>query len=282
MKRILLAALCLAALLPGCARPAAEADAPAHEARRVPILMYHSILRDAKRAGKYVLSPDALERDVSWLVSRGYETVTLRALTEFAAGRGTLPEKPVVLTFDDGYYNNLLYALPILEKYDCVAVLSVVGKYTETFSASPDPNPNYAHVSWDEIAALAEGGRFEIQNHSYDMHGQAARMGSGRKKGESDAAYRKAFCADTQRLQDELTRRAGVTPAFYTYPFGVVGEGSGEYLRQMGFSGSLTCRERTSVVISGDPGTLWALGRYNRPSDVSTEAFMARVLGAEA
>ncbi len=280
MKRSIIA-LCwlFAALLAGCAPLAAEVDAPAGDARSVPILMYHSILRDPARAGKYILSPDALEQDISWLMTHGYETVTLHALAAYAEGRGTLPEKPVVLTFDDGYYNNLVYALPILEKYDCVAVLSVVGKYTQVFSDSPDPNPSYAHLSWDEIAALSESGHFEIQNHSYDMHGQKTRMGSGRKKGESQAAYKTAFCADVQLLQDELTARVGITPEFYAYPFGVMEQGSGAYLKELGFIGSLSCSERVSVVVRGEPDSVWALGRFNRPSGESTEAFMARLLG---
>lgn len=120
-------------------------------------------------------------------------------------------------------------------------------------------------------------GRFEIQNHSYDMHGQQGRMGSGRKNGESDAAYAAVFTADVGKLQSELTRRCGITPTFFTYPFGVIGKDSRELLKQMGFVGTLTCREVISRVSVGDPESLWGLGRFNRPGDLSTAQYMAKV-----
>lgn len=283
MKRfffLLLASLLLLAAAAGGGCAAVSALAPAADgARPVPILMYHSILKDPARQGDYVLSPDVLDADVAWLLTNGYETVTLRALAAFAGGYGDLPAKPVLLTFDDGYLNNLLYALPVLEKYGCTAVISAVGAYTQAFSDTPDPNPNYAHLSWDDLIALQESGRFEIGNHSYDMHGLSGRKGSSRRRGESDAAYRRAFTADTARLQEALARRVGVTPQFYAYPFGVVGEGSEACLREMGFLGSLTCREAVSTVVRGDPESLWGLGRFNRASGETTDAFMRRTLG---
>lgn len=275
MKRFLICLILL--FLCGCG-PAVAVDGTAEqESRAVPILMYHSILKDPKRTGKYILPPEVLEQDIRYLLNQGYETVVLEDLVRFVEGKDTLPEKPVILTFDDGYLNNLTYVLPILEEYDCRAVISIVGAYTARFSETPDPNPSYAHVTWEDISAMELSGRFEIQNHSYDMHGQQGRMGSGRKNGESDAAYAAVFTADVGKLQSELTRRCGITPTFFTYPFGVIGKDSRELLKQMGFVGTLTCREVISRVSVGDPESLWGLGRFNRPGDLSTAQYMAKV-----
>lgn len=279
MKRLLilflLIGLLLAICLPGRAQPASLIA----EERTVLILMYHSVLRDPARACKYVLSPEALGSDLQYLLDHGYETVVMRDLIAFVRGTGDLPDKPVVLTFDDGYYNNLTYALPLLEQYDCRAVLSIVGSYAERYSEQPDPNPNYAHLAWEELCALRLSDRFELQNHSYDMHAETGRHGSARKRGETAAEYRLAFEADARKLQDMLVSRVGTLPTTYTYPFGVVDPLSRDLLKEMSFSASLSCVEKQNVLTVGDLSCLWALGRYNRPGRLGTEAFFAALFG---
>ena len=74
---------------------------------RVPILMYHSILRDsARQGGKYVISPAVLAADLDALQEKGYTAVTVSDLLAYVQDGADLPEKPVMITFDDGYYNN--------------------------------------------------------------------------------------------------------------------------------------------------------------------------------
>ena len=150
------------------------------EKKPLPIIMYHSILKDPERAGDYVVSPATLEGDLAYLKEQGYETVVMADAIAYVNGDGTLPDKPVMLTFDDGYYNNLLYALPLLEQYDMRAVLSPVGSYTDRFTDTPDPNPNYGHLTWEELAALQTSGRTLEGFHAF-LH----------RKGELEHAYEK-------------------------------------------------------------------------------------------
>jgi len=260
------------------AERAAEAWADGQAGVEVPILMYHALWKDPARAGKFVVSPAVFEEDMRYLKEHGYTTLFLSDLIAYTEGRADLPEKPVVVTFDDGHYNNLTYALPILEALNMKAVISVVGEYTLQYSEHPDPNPNYAYLSLSDISAMVESGHIEIQNHSFAMHSeQNGRKGSARKPGESAEAYERAFTEDAMRLQNLLMERCGFAPTAYTYPFGSISEESGAYLLKMGFRASLSCREKTNL-ITRDPGCLFHLGRYNRPSGESTAAFMERVL----
>ncbi len=165
----------------------------------VPILMYHSIFKDPQRAGMHVLSPDTLEQDLRYLKDHGYTTVSIQQLIDAVYQDAPLPEKPVVLTFDDGYLNNLTYVLPLLEKYDMKATISIVGAYTEQAEREDDENPNYAYLKKQRIAEMAQSGRFEIGVHSYDMHGQQTRKGSAKNKGESTGQYQAVFRADTEQ-----------------------------------------------------------------------------------
>ena len=58
----------------------------------------------------------------------------MQDLINFVYSGSSLPEKSVVITFDDGYYNNYLYAYPLLEKYDAKMLISFIGKYTDLYN----------------------------------------------------------------------------------------------------------------------------------------------------
>lgn len=70
---------------------------------RVPVIMYHAVMDDASRLGKYVISPEELESDFKWLSENGYTAVLSEDLINYTESGAALPEKPILLTFDDGY-----------------------------------------------------------------------------------------------------------------------------------------------------------------------------------
>ena len=260
--------------LTGC--KAAPVYDPDPEPVPLPAIMYHSILKSQSRAGTYVVSPAVFREDMQYLLDNGYETVFIEDLIQYTEG-DDLPEKPVMVTLDDGYLNNLTYILPILEELDIKAVISVVGSYTVTFSETPDPNPNYAHLSYEDINAITASGHVEIQNHSYNMHSQSPRFGSKRRQGENSQSYKAFFCGDCIKLQQLLKDKCGITPTAYTYPFGAITPDTTEYLKELGFKASLSCEEKCNY-ITRDPECLFLLGRYNRPSGISNREFMKKAL----
>ncbi len=275
----ILTVLCMAAAVTAHFAVGYAAEAK-QEGIPVSILMYHSILKDPQRAGMHVLSPDTLEQDMKYLKDHGYTTVSIQQLADYVYKDIPLPEKPVVLTFDDGYLNNLTYVLPLLEKYEMKATISIVGAYTEQAEKEDDENPNYAYLKKQRIAELAQSEWVEIGAHSYDMHGQQERKGSAKNKGESTGQYQALFRADTERCL-ALLAECGIQAKVYAYPYGAISAESEPVLKDLGFCASLSCREKPNY-ITKDPDCLWQLGRYNRPSGVSTETFMQRALGEGA
>ncbi|MEL7608081.1 MAG: polysaccharide deacetylase family protein [Bacillota bacterium] len=243
----------------------------------VPIIMYHSILKDPGAAGDYVISPKLFEADMRYLKEHGYETVFIEDLIDYVYEDEPLPNKPVVVTLDDGYYNNLLYVLPILEKLDLKAVISMVGEFSVRFTEDPDLSPSYGYLNFEQIKELADSGRVEIQNHSYGLHSFGRRKGSMRIKGESLEQYREVFMGDALKLQELLEEKVGVVPTTYTYPFGLKSPETEDMLKEMGFLASMICYEKQNLI--DDEESLFNLGRYNRPSGQGTESFMKRVLG---
>jgi peptidoglycan/xylan/chitin deacetylase (PgdA/CDA1 family) len=241
----------------------------------VPILMYHSILKDASRTGVYVVTPQQLECDLQYLKENGYQSVTMQELVDYVHFGTPLPEKPVVLTFDDGHLNNMVYATPLLEAYGMRGVLSVVGMYCDQATDTKENNISYSYLTWDQVAEVQEKGVFELQNHSYSMHFlDRKRKGTLPMEGESAAQYQQALVDDLGRMQERLTAKTGVTPTTFTYPFGFYSKGSREILQSMGFQATLICEEGVNCITQGDPDCLFDLKRILRSGNDATFTVM--------
>ena len=245
------------------------------ESIALPIIMYHSILPAVRSVNDYTVTVAQFDADLAYLHNKGYQTITIADLLDYMNG-GSLPDKPVMITFDDGQLNNLVYAAPILEKYGVRAVFSVVGVYVERAEREQDPNPAYAYMTWDDIHDASRSGIIEIQNHSYNLHGGSARMGFRQKSGETPAAFMDSIFSDILKMQSLLIRNSRVTPTCFTYPYGFTFKGARQLLKEAGFSSSMTCIERVNR-ITRDPECLFDLGRFNRSGRYSTERIMERM-----
>lgn len=242
----------------------------------LPVIMYHSVYGNTP--GEYIVTPAQAESDLRWLSGHGYTAVSAGEVIEYSAGRGALPEKPVMITLDDGYYNNLSEFLPLLEKYDMCAVVSVVGMYTDRLAAADPHVPAYSYLTWEDIAELSASGRVEIGNHTYDMHSlRGTRRGCMKLPGEDEKAYREALSADIGTLQSEIMSHTGLLPQVFAYPFGAISPESLPLLREQGIRMTLTCYEKPNY-ITRSPDCLYGIFRYNRSGLLSTEEYMARLL----
>lgn len=245
----------------------------------VPILMYHGITENEKRIGKFVISKDMFKKDLEYIQSEGYQTVTIDDIIRFVKNGEMLPERPVVITFDDGYYNNYCYAYPLLQEYGMKAVISPIGKYTDIYSENQDKNPEYAHITWEEIKEMMASGLIEIQNHSYDLHhNTGGRTGAKQKSGESQAAYGKFLENDLMIFQEKMTKNTGYTPTTFTYPYGGISEASFEILDKLGFQATLSCEEKPNIISAGKVECLQKLNRYLRSDKISAEDILKKVL----
>lgn len=244
----------------------------------VPIIMYHSILKSAASKDRYVVTPQEFEKDLRYLQEQGYTTILMQDIIDFCTKNKDLPEKPVILTFDDGFFNNYTYVYPLLQQYGGKAVISIVGSYTDSYTESGDKNPNYAYLSWDECKEMSDSGIIEIENHSDTFHSiDSHRSGSRRNKSESKTDYEKKFKADIIALQDKITAHLGKTPSTYTYPFGMISLESVQYTKDIGFSATLSCAEGINY-LTGDPEELFMLKRCIRPNNLSVEGILKKYL----
>lgn len=248
------------------------------ECKDVPIIMYHHVLKDSGRQGKYVISPDEFEKDLLTLKEKGFTTVLIRDLIDYVDNKKELPQKPVVLTFDDGYESNHHYIIPVIEKYNEKIVISVVGEYSDVATETGDRNVNYSYLTWDEIKKLDNKGNVEIANHTYSFHNTGKRMGIGSIKGESEEEYKSLILPDLKKLNNKLKELTGREPLTFTYPFGKVSPLSHKLIKEAGFRASLSCEEGISSIEKNNPECLYLLKRYNRPSGISSKEFINKIL----
>lgn len=247
---------------------------------QLPILMYHHITENEKNAGKYTVLKNEFEEDLKYIENNGYTTISVAELCAFVNGEGALPEKPIMITFDDGFESFYTIAYPLLKNYNMKAVVSVIGNITEKYSAINDHNVNYSNLTWDEINELHQSGLIEIQNHSYDMHKSDAknRKGISKLKNETTDEYKKALTADLKKLQELFSKNCGFTPTALVYPFGAhSSKKTIDIVKSCGFICTLGCEEKINKIVQSDPECLFNLGRFNRESGIKSETFFENI-----
>ena len=170
----------------------APAHASAAPSVKVTILCYHEIddRSDALIPG-YAVKPDQFAQQLAWLEEQGYHFVSVDDVLADAAGRHPLPEKAILLSFDDGYRSFYRNAMPILKRHQAPAVVALVGSWLGT---QPDIDfdgrkvPRSDLMSWAELRELQRGGLVEIASHSYAMHEGIVANPAGQSRAGGDRA----------------------------------------------------------------------------------------------
>lgn len=245
---------------------------------KIPIIMYHSVLDNSSRTSKYVVTPEILRRDFDYIKENGFTPILSQDLIDFSENGTPLPEKPIIITFDDGYLNNYTYVFPILKEYGFKAVLSIVGEYSCEFSEQGAVlNNNYSHCTFDQLNEMSKSGFFEIACHSFDLHNFSTRKGILRKNGEDKKWYKEFLINDTLKIKELISVKTEKEPVAYTYPFGAINSEAEDIIKSSGFKVTYGCEEGVNTITS-DPNTLLNLKRYNRDGKYETEEFFKRLL----
>lgn len=233
----------------------------------VPVLMYHHFSEEGPAQADTVVSAGRFAEQLQALQAAGYTAVTPQQIADYGEGRGVLPDKPVLITMDDGYTSNLTIAAPILEQYGMTATVFViginVGEECYVHSGLPLDPPRFG---WEEVRPWVEKGVLTVQSHTYDMHQRADYGFSGRDgvlplEGESEADYRAALAADFTLARDGLEEGLGVELTALAFPFGLNTDIAVEELEKLGVKLSFTTDYGVSRVVPGAPGTMQQMRR---------------------
>lgn len=231
------------------------------EGTPVPVLMYHQVSNKPSKLGEYVVSAAELENDIKVILDKGFTPMFASELLSCCQNKTPLPEKPILLTFDDNYMSDYVYVLPLLKKYNIKANFAVVGALADLYSSGIDRHVDYAQCTWDEIREMKDTGLCEFLSHSYDMHNFSKRKGVLRTYAESHENFLEILEDDIEKNKETFEKNLGCEPTAFVYPFGSYNDEVGKIINSH-FKMSFGVYEKPNY-IKGNEETLYLLHRYN-------------------
>lgn len=244
----------------------------------VPVIMYHQVYKSAKNCGDYIISLSTLREDFEYMRKNNITPVSFAELYNYVENGAPLPQNPVVITFDDGEKSFLTKVVPLLEEYSYPANVNVIGSLVEMYTQNGETNDSYAYLSESDIKALNENPLVEIGCHTYNLHSLTSRRGVAQLYGESDEKYCDVIKNDIEKFNELFIRLTGKAPTIFAYPYGIKNKACDHIIKNNGFTVTLTCREAVNTISPG--GTLFDLGRFNRPHGISTAKFFDKIFNS--
>lgn len=221
---------------------------------KVPILMYHMVcesLHPAER--RYACPPAVFRRQMAYLKRAGYRIIPLTELSGRLNNGKEWKDKPVVLTFDDGFRDSYLNALPVLRAYGFPATVFVVsglmGQTNKWMAKRGCPERDLATA--DELRDMAENG---IDIGSHTMSHAAL-----------DAVDPETMSREVSVSKEEIEQRLGKQVRFFAYPYGRLNEAARDAVAAAGYAAA--CSTRSGFNRAGaDPFILRRLEVYGTDS----------------
>ncbi len=209
----------------------------------VPILVYHSIRpltgTDSEQLRRYSVEPIVFERQLQYLKDRGYTVMSSDVLIDYVSRSAIAPEKPVVLTLDDGWENQYTYAFPLLKKYSMPA----------TFFIFTNAIGRKHFLTWEQVGELVSSG-MEIGGHT-QSHPYLIKISDPKKLVAEIAGGKKI-------IESHIGR--GIT--IFAYPFGQYDDAAVAAVKGAGYKAARTTR-RGMIQNRDDPYTLRAIQVQN-------------------
>jgi peptidoglycan/xylan/chitin deacetylase (PgdA/CDA1 family) len=244
---------------------------PSLYTKELPILLYHDLSESTDGAA---VTPESFGRDMLALKENGYTAVSFADVRDYAERGTELPEKPVVISFDDGYRSNYLFAYEILKEFGMKGVVNMIGVSVGKSTYKDTSQPIIPHFSYAEAREMYASGVMDFQSHSYAMHDslpledpQTFRNGVLPKKGEGEREYIEVFRADVLQSKTEAEKNIGADVFVYAYPMGFYSELTEALLIETGFSVTLSIEPGINCLIKGIPQSLLAMKRINRTTE---------------
>ena len=199
---------------------------------------FHDVVDFPGDLDEEAMTVDRLIGFFEWLRVNRWATISLDDVEAARLGSQPLPERAILITFDDGYRSVYTRVFPLLLAYRIPVVVSLVGVWMDApmeakvrYGDSDVPRARFLH--WEEAREMARSGLVEFASHSYDLHravqgnpqgnelpaAYARRYTPGRGY-ESAAEFRERIADDFAKSRALLTERLGRAPRALVWPYG--------------------------------------------------------------
>ncbi len=255
------------------------------------VFSYHDVTdrrEDALTQKALSVSTAELISQFSWLREHGYHAVSVDEIIAASEGGKGLPDKAVLLTFDDGYQSMYKRVFPLLKLFNYPAVFALVGKWMET---PPGEKVLYGEsmidrerfLSWDQVREMQASGLAEFASHSYDLHHEIVANPQGNlipaatsrqynrvgKSYESDTQYRNRLESDLKKSIQIMKNKTGRRPRVMVWPYGRYNRVALAVAKNLGMKVTMGTKEGKNNV-----DDLEALKRFLLPDDITLEDFV--------
>lgn len=183
------------------------------------VLQYHHIADDTPAATS--LSPALFKQHMDYLEENSFNIVSIEALPELLESGKPLPDRSVIITFDDGYRSVYDAAYPVLKKKGW--------PFTVFINSKPHDEKNPQYIKWAELREMSKN-KVTIANHT-DSHPHLIR----RALGEPIKEWRDNRVAQIEFAQQRIQKEIGKAPSFFAYPFGEYDEELERELKKRGY-----------------------------------------------
>lgn len=198
-----------------------------HAGAEVAIFCYHEVDRSND---DFAVSHQQLEQQLKYMKNQGWHFVSLDEYLRYTKGELALPEKSVMITFDDGYRSFYTKVYPLLQKYQIPGMLAIVSSWT---NHEEKPNDVRDTASWEELREMEASGLVTVVSHTHAMHKQQAINPQGGRNGvvgshlyvdghyETDAEYRARIQHDVDEVQHLFQEKLGHKSRAMVWPYGI-------------------------------------------------------------
>ena len=208
---------------------------------RVPVMMYHDVLPE--REVYFDLTLAELEEDFQAIYDWGLTPISMDQLTYHLRTGDPLPERPIVLSFDDSYAAHYTYVYPLLKRYNFPAVFSVItGKLDGEIAGR-------STITWDQLKQMAADPLITISAHTVTHPPDLRAL--------SDEALRYEITTSKIRLEEEL----GIPIRYFTYPEGYYNDRVANVLDEAGLIAGLTM-SKIQGEFASNSDSLWGVARF--------------------
>ncbi len=211
---------------------------------KVPVFMYHDILPEKEVF--FDVTPEELEADFELMQSQGVTPISLAQLVTHLRTGMPLPNKPVVLTFDDGYGGHYEHVYPLLKKYGYPATFSI-------YTANMGEDTGRTHVSWAQLREMAADPLVTVAAHSV-THPMDLRA-------LSNEELEVEVMESKQLLEEQL----GIPIHYFTYPTGYYNRRVRGWATAAGYRAALTMDDQDEG-FAGESEDLLAIRRFGQSS----------------
>lgn len=208
---------------------------------RVPVMMYHDILPEKQVF--FDVTPAEFEQHLELIRQKGLTPISMDQLVTHLQTGLPLPEKPILLTFDDGYQGHYDYVYPLLKKYNYPAVFSI-------YTAKVGKKMGRSSLNWEQLREMARDPLVTIAAHSV----------THRVMPTLSEAENQVEITDSKRILEE---QLGIPIRYFTYPEGKYNSQIANQVQAAGYTAALTMNDADEQ-LAGESESLMAIGRIGQ------------------